>query len=608
MQEESIRGQLVRVLLLAALALFAIPALTYGFVRHAQAVQDREYLRFVEDKVRSGNMPSEQQEDVLAQFRRHPLSRICDDADPAAAKFRASACETWGTVWQFDVARKASLAALALGAAILLAVAALGALAFANRAAQLWSLAVGWRLLMLGSAAEVVLQGAMCLWLSFWVTAFFFEKYFVKLVLVAAIAAMLGVFVVLVAIFRRPKLDNAVVGEVVGEDDAPRLWKRVREIAAKMKTAPPDHLVAGIDANFFVTEAGLEVGGRKLAGRCLYVSIPLLKVLDRPQADAVLVHELAHFRGGDTRASALLGPRLLQFDHYVHAMGAGGLTRLVWPFMQLYRLILQAALSRDSREREFKADRAAARLVSPQAVVEALVKVVAYSNYRSNVEQGLFDSRRKLEGELGMAASVAAGLQGYARSEDFADDVNLARIPHPFDSHPPLAQRMRNVGFRLEPEHFGRTVGTPPQGTWAEDIASADAIEQRLWSAYEANFAQQHELSLAYRYWPRNDEELAIVQKYFPPVAFSLKKGGIEVNHRGIAPQGEPELAWDDVKALQYSESSFGDSLVVTLTEKAMVGNKTRKISLSGLGKQKDAFKQAVGLYWHRHKVSRGQE
>lgn len=607
MQNDSIRGELARVLLLAALALFAIPALTYGFIRHAQAVQDREYLQFVTDKVRSGNLPFEEQEAVIADFRRHPLSTICDDADPAAARLRASACATWGTVWQFDMARKVSLATMALGGAILAIIAGLGALAFASRAARLWSLVAGWRLLMLGSAAQVVLQGAMCLWLSFWVTAFFFERYFVKLVLVAALFALVGIAMVIAAIFRRPRLDNQVVGELVGEQEAPRLWRRVREIAAKMKTAPPDHLVAGIDANFFVTEAGLEVGGRKLEGRCLYVSIPLLKVLDRPQADAVLVHELAHFRGGDTRASAQLGPRLLQFDHYVHEMRSGGLTRLVWPFMQLYRLILQLALSQDSREREFKADRAAARLVSPQAVVEALVKVVAYANYRGVVEQDLFDNRRKLGGELGMAATVAAGLHRYARSEDFVDDVAHAHVPHPFDSHPPLAQRMKNVGFHLDPRDYGRAVSAPPQGSWADDIASGDAIERRLWSAYEAAFAQQHELSLAYRYWPRNDEEEAVVLKFFPPLAFTLRKGTIEVNHRGLAPAGEAELSWDEVKNLEYKESSFGDSLLVTLQEKAMVGNKTRKVSLAGLGKQKDAFNEAVGRYWHRHQVARGQ-
>jgi hypothetical protein len=166
---------------------------------------------------------------------------------------------------------------------------------------------------------------------------------------------------------------------------------------------------------------------------------------------------------------------------------------------------------------------------------------------------------------------------------------------------------MRNVGFHLEPADYGRTVATPPEGTWAEDIASADAIEQRLWAAYEAAFAQQHELSLAYRYFPGNDEELAVVQKYFPPVAFSLRKGSIEVNHAGIVPSGEPELDWSDVKALQYSESMFGDSLIVTLHDEAMIGNKTRKLALSGLGKQKDAFNAAVARYWHRHQVARGQ-
>jgi Zn-dependent protease with chaperone function len=607
MQEESIRGQLTRVLLIALLALFAIPALTYGFVRHVQAVKDREHLQHLERKLESSNLKSHEQEAVLETFRRHPLSTICDDDHPDVAKLRAAACETWSGVWQFDLVRKVSLWALALGAFIVVAIGALGALAFANRATQFWSLVAGWRVLMLGSATEVALQGAMCLWLSYWVTAFFFERYFVKLVVIAAIFVLVGIAAVVVGIFRRPRLDNDVVGETVSEKDAPLLWRRVRQIAAAMKTAPPDHLVAGIDANFFVTEAGLELSGRKLDGRCLYVSIPLLRVLDRAQADAVLAHELAHFRGGDTKAGAQLGPRLLQFDHYVHQMGEGGLTRLVWPFMQLYRLILQVALSRDSREREFKADRVAAKLLSPQAVVEALIKVVAYANYRATVEQGLFDKRKKLEGELGMAASVAAGLHGYARSADFVDDIHHSHVPHPFDSHPPLRQRMKNVRFKLDPADYGRMVSAPPQGSWAQDIASADDIEKRLWAAYESSFSEQHEVSLAYRYWPRNDEELAVVLQYFPPVSFSLRKGGIEVNHRGIAPEGEAELPWDDIKSLQYNESSFGDSLTVTLNEKALVGNKTRKLALAGLGKQKDEFNTAVGRYWHRHKVSRGQ-
>jgi Zn-dependent protease with chaperone function len=609
MEGGSVRRELAKVLAWALLALFTLPALTYGFVRHAQQAIDRDYLQEVEDGLREDKqMTEEQRQEMLAVYRRHPLSAICNDGAPEARRLRESACARWGEVWQFDAMRKASLWTLALGVAILAAVAGLGALAFTDRAAQLWSLVAGWRLLMAGSAAEVALQGGMVLWLSYWVSAYFTGKFYPKLVIAAAVLVGGAILVVLAGIFRRPKLDNTVDGELVAEPDAPRLWRRVREIARRMKTAPPDHIVAGIDANFFVTEGGLRVGGRALAGRSLYVSIPLLRVMDRGQADAVLGHELAHFRGGDTKAGAQLGPRLLQFDHYVYAMREGGLTRIVWPFMQLYRLVLQLALSRDSREREYKADRTAAKLVSPRAVSEALLKVIAYANYRGTIEERLFDRRSKLEGQLGLADSVARGLHGYARSDDFVDDVRTGHVPHPFDSHPPLDQRMRAVGHVIAPDDYGKVVSAPPQDSWVEDIATAADIEQRLWGAYEAAFAQQHEVSLAYRYRPRTEEERALVVKFFPPLQFQLGKGrSVEVNHEGILLSGEPLLAWADVKALQYQESTFGDSLTATLHEKAMVGYKTRKLGLAGIGKQKDDFNAAVGRYWHRHQVAHGQ-
>ncbi len=61
-----------------------------------------------------------------------------------------------------------------------------------------------------------------------------------------------------------------------------------------------------------------------------------------------------------------------------------------------------------------------------------------------------------------------------------------------------------------------------PAATWAQQILTADAIEQRLWGAYEQAFAADHERSLAYRYEPANDEERALVLPYFPPVQYAL--------------------------------------------------------------------------------------
>ena len=57
-----------------------------------------------------------------------------------------------------------------------------------------------------------------------------------------------------------------------------------------------------------------------------------------------------------------------------------------------------------------------------------------------------------------------------------------------------------------------------------------------------------------------------------------------------------------------YNDSSFGDSLTVTLAEKGLMGAKTTKVKLGGLGKQKDDFNATVGRYWHRHQVMRAQK
>lgn len=600
--------ELVKMLLFAALALFLIPALTYGFVRYANQDRDTAFLRMVEGKVHADkNASSDEKQAFIAFYRQRPPSTICSNREPEAQKYRADVCAPYGEVWEFNAMRNTALWTLLAGVVLLVAIGALGGLAFINRQWQHASFVIGWRLMTLASAAEVVLQGVMGVWLSFWVTAFFAQKYYLKLIVFVGLLVLGGVALLVTKIFQRVSSTNQVDGECVTEADAPLLWRRIRHMANRLQTAPPDHIVAGIDTNFFVTEAPLTVAGKELEGRSLFVSLPLLRVLSVPEADAVLGHELAHFHGGDTRASAQLGPKLQQYDHYVQGMREGGFTVVVYHFMQFYRLVFQISLSRNSREREFKADRAAAKLVSAQAIVQSLVKISAYDHYRNNTERALFAHNHKLDNTLGIAAAVAQGLRPYASSIDFVDDMRTAHIPHPFDSHPPLAQRMRQVGHPVDPDDFGAIVREVPTTTWADEIGTADAIEQRMWARYEQQFAQNHEQALAYRYEPANEQERALVLQYFPPVVFNLKDGAVvEVNYSGIAPAGdEPFVEWDSVKALQYNESSFGDSLTVTLHEKGGIGSKKIKVKLPGLGKQKDAFNAVVGQYWHRHQVMR---
>lgn len=351
--------------------------------------------------------------------------------------------------------------------------------------------------------------------------------------------------------------------------------------------------------------------GQSLRGRTLFVSILPLRVLDQTEADAVLAHELAHLGGGDTRSSAALGPKLLQFDQYTWKMRSAGLTIVAHYLLRLYRMIFAFALARDSREREYKADRVAAGLTAPHAIVQSLIKISAYASYRNDVERQLFAQNREHDGALGIAGFVADGLPPYARSDAFIEAMKTADVPHPYDTHPPLLERMRNVGHHVDESAYGAIVATAPQASWADEIETAGAIEARLWSDYEQRFVQNHELSLAYRYEPATEEERAVVLRHFPPVGFALKNGNrIDVSYEGLHPSadGGSTIAWDEVKGLTYKDSSFGDTLVVTHHDKGMLGARTTKVKLAGLGKQKENFKAAAGHYWQRHQIMRAQQ
>jgi hypothetical protein len=185
--------------------------------------------------------------------------------------------------------------------------------------------------------------------------------------------------------------------------------------------------------------------------------------------------------------------------------------------------------------------------------------------------------------------------------------MKTANVPHPFDSHPPLVERMRNVGHEVTEREYGSIVTSVPVNCWVNDIQTADAIETELWAVYEKQFADAHETSLAYRYLPANDAERAIVLKHFPDVTFDLRGKKIaEISYQGLRLPGSSELlSWDDVTNFEYENGMGSDVLTIRLTEKGLLGAKSKKVKLPGISKQRDAFKETLGRYWHRHKTMR---
>lgn len=598
----ALKSELLRMALYALLALAVVPGITWVFSAHVQKTWDREFLESVEGDMRKANVALAEREQVLARFAANPPSTICGNSDPTMAEYRARACETWGYQWQFYWAHKVAQLMLAGGVVLAVLIVLLCLAAQRGRDVQYRSLMLGRRLLSWSGSIEVVVQNAMLAWLSFWLTAWFFHMYSIKLVAITGIAAGAAALLAVTQIFARPKWKFEVDGELVREQDAPALWQRVRSLAQMLGTAPPRQIIGGIDTNFFVTESEITLGNETIEGRTLFVSLPLLRVLDQREADAVLAHELAHFSGGDTANSAKLGPALSQFDGYLGAMRGNLMTLIAFYPLALYRTALELGLMRDSREREFLADRAAAQAVAGRPLISALIKISAYGNYRGHIEEELFQRGDRHEGQIGIASYVAQGLKPFAYSEKFQDAMQGASVPHPFDSHPKLSERMENVSSPIPSNLFGAVVATEVTNSWHSEILTAEAIEGRLWNAYESRFAKVHEHTLAYRYRPSNDAEREHVLKYFPSRDF----GSITVAYDGITVHADQaSFSWDQVRNMNYEDGFGGDVLTLTLADPDTGKTSSKKVKLPGVKPQRDELKQALGMYKQRHEVSR---
>ena len=135
--------------------------------------------------------------------------------------------------------------------------------------------------------------------------------------------------------------------------------------------------------------------------------------------------------------------------------------------------------------------------MTPAAIAQSLIKIAAYAQYHYKIKDELFGQNQRHDTQLGIARLVAKGLAPYAASDDFLDAMKTANVPHPFDSHPAMPERMRNVGMSLPERDYGAIAVRAPAATWVQEILTAEGIEQRLWSAYEQQVAQDHERSLA---------------------------------------------------------------------------------------------------------------
>jgi Zn-dependent protease with chaperone function len=293
------------------------------------------------------------------------------------------------------------------------------------------------------------------------------------------------------------KAQACVIGVSLPRAEAPGLWDLVERVAGRLGALMPQNIVVGLDPNFFVTEADVVCLGGRFSGRTLYCSLPLARILSVEELASVIGHELAHFKGMDTRYSASFYPiyrgtatSLAALQVALGEAGAGSIA--VLPAIAVLGYFLECfgtAERRISRDRELAADRAGAAVTSPATAAAALVKIHAFAGLWNPVQAAAAKVLSEGKSFVNLSDVYAAAASRNA-TPDALDKVAEVSLSHPTDTHPHLAARLESLGLGLN-EVASAALSVSPADAAIRLVAEPEKKEEALSGAFQALLAQR---------------------------------------------------------------------------------------------------------------------
>jgi Zn-dependent protease with chaperone function len=243
---------------------------------------------------------------------------------------------------------------------------------------------------------------------------------------------------------------------VLSRDGHGALWAFLENATDRAAAPMPQHVIAGLQPEFYVTEVDVETVDGALAGRCLHLSLPLCHVLTVAELTAVIGHELAHFSGDDSRFSQNFYP-LYRGTHAALAelgAGSGGGSRhdlTLQPAiaaLKYFLSVFERAERELSRSRELAADDAGAAVTSPATMAAALAKLEAFAELWNEVPAratAMIVTRRHCENLIPLFLDAVR----QRRQQGILPEADSARTAHPLDTHPPFGERLAALGVEL---------------------------------------------------------------------------------------------------------------------------------------------------------------
>ena len=294
-----------------------------------------------------------------------------------------------------------------------------------------------------------------------------------------------------------------IMGRVVAPAEAPALWQLVKDVAGKVGAVVPTHIAVGLNEGFFVTEHAVRLtsGQAVPPGRLLYLPLPYMAFLGKPEVTAIIGHELGHFMGEDTEYSLRFSPiyasavRNLEAIDAVRSSDEGAWGWFSKPALHLGEFFLHAfhdGVQHWSRQRELAADRVGAGYSGGEAAALALLRSGVLAPRIDQALSECWQSGDKAGAGVLARTRELVQSQGLDTADIHLDDCQS----HPTDSHPTTRQRIDALGVTVTPELLRRAQDPAESGLLqalgldhsAAPAAAAESAAPALAQTLEAEF------------------------------------------------------------------------------------------------------------------------
>jgi Zn-dependent protease with chaperone function len=433
---------------------FILPGCVLGFFAFAPAWLDLRLHGEIAASVNaSTRLDPAQKARQLAVLESLDFAEVCREP-PAGLEDLHDNLERAGVCAQFDRLHWGFLASLVVVGTHLGVIAAtlvLSRRARVSPAALIAAYRRGWRLTMASAFVQTFLLVPLLGYGSYELTTLAMDRYFPQLILLMVVGGVVGLWRCVSILLRRVPLEfTEPLAREVTPAEAPELWRAVRGAAERMRTAPPDHIVVGLQLNFYVTELAVKHGTGTVTGRTLFLSQPLMKQLAPDEVLAIVGHELGHFIGDDTRITREFYPLRQKAQATMLTLAQAGWSG--WTSAQVLNFFGWCFGSVEqgmSRQRELLADRHAAQLTSPAAAARALVRLHVFLEAFKLAVAGDGPGARPADPfSVPLAPLVRDRLVPKA---EFWTQLFEQKAPHPLDSHPALIDRLAALGTPIGP-------------------------------------------------------------------------------------------------------------------------------------------------------------